>query len=298
MRGRLTKSTSQASLVAIVLLVLIAILSSNGLRTVHGGLDRHLDHEQIVRVGVLGLFHPRELIVSTTAGHALLLQGGDQSIVLERSGSPSATLHFHNSEVLVTSGSQTLRATTVRVADRENEPVAFTLEIPGKIVRRYHGMLEVKPSSADLVAIVALDLETAVASVVAAESAPDTPIEALKAHAIAARSYFVSGRGRHREFDFCDTTHCQVFRTPPNPESRAAIAAAETNGLVLSYQERPFAAMYTRSCSGRTRTPAELGLGVGFYPYYAVECEHCRTHPSQWTSRLSSQDAASLRAGN
>src|ERR1039458_7897639 len=41
------------------------------------------------------------------------------------------------------------------------------------------------------------------------------PSEALKALAVAARSYFVAGKGRHRDFDFCDTTHCQFLREAP-----------------------------------------------------------------------------------
>ena len=286
-------------LLAFVPLVLIVILSRDGVRTVHGGFDNALaQNQQSVRVGVLGLFHPRELIVTAAVGQALVVRSAEQSVVLERSGIPSATVRFADTGIVVTTGSQVLGASTIRVASRENQPVDFVLEIPGKIIRRYRGVLQVKPSSGELSVIVSLDLETAVASVVAAESAPDTPMEALKAHAIAARSYFVSGRGRHREFDFCDTTHCQYLRTPPPAESRAARAVAETRNLVLAYQGRPFVAMYTRSCSGRTRTPAEVGLGVAAYPYYAVECQQCRVHPSQWTSRISFKDAASLRPGN
>ena len=60
----------------------------------------------------------------------------------------------------------------------------------------------------------------------AAESTPDAPSEALKALAVAARSYFVAGKGRHREFDFCDTTHCQFLREPPASTSAAARTVA------------------------------------------------------------------------
>jgi hypothetical protein len=56
--------------------------------------------------------------------------------------------------------------------------------------------------------------------------------------------------------------------------------------------------MYTRSCSGHTHTPAELGLPSSAYPYYAVECRYCRQHPSRWQSRISAEDAASLRSSN
>jgi hypothetical protein len=67
---------------------------------------------------------------------------------------------------------------------------------------------------------------------------------------------------------------------------------------VLAYDSEPFAAMYTRSCSGHTRTPAELGLPSASYPYYSVECKNCRAHPVRWVSRLSAQDAAAVHSSD
>jgi stage II sporulation protein D len=139
-----------------------------------------------------------------------------------------------------------------------------------------------------------MDREDAVASVVAAESSSDTPLEALKAQAVAARSYFAAARGRHRDFDFCDTTHCQFLREIPAAESGAGKAAQATLGLVLSYEAQPISAMYTRSCSGRTHTAAEVKLPPGVYPYYPVECAYCRAHAARWQSKLLARDAAEL----
>ena len=282
-----------------VVLIVMLVFSGARVRVVNGAFsDSPAGSENCVRVGVLSLFHPKNLVVTAPEGQALVLRSGEQNIVLEHSGNQTATARLEGSEVEVTSGAQLIRASTIQIAGREDQPVDFVLEIPGKIIRSYHGVLEIHASSADLAAVVTLDLETAVASVVAAESTTETPLEALKAHAVAARSYFVSGRGRHKEFDFCDTTHCQFLRTPPAASSRAAKAAADTRGLVLSYQGRAFAAMYTRSCSGRTRTPAQSGLKNSAYPYYPVECGRCRFHPATWTSSIPSRDASSLRVGD
>jgi stage II sporulation protein D len=68
--------------------------------------------------------------------------------------------------------------------------------------------------------------------------------------------------------------------------------------MILAYESKPFAAMYTRSCAGRTRTPVELGLPAASYPYYSVECKYCRVHPERWSSRISTEDAATLRSSN
>jgi stage II sporulation protein D len=253
---------------------------------------------QDVHIGVLGLFHPRQFTVSAADGNAIVVHAGQESFVLEKSsGVNAAQIRALGSMMVVRVGSHVVHTSDLTVGGRASGPADFLLAVPGKITRHYRGTLKLKPGSGALVAVVSMDLETAVASVVAAESLSGVPLEALKAQAIAARSYFVAGKGRHSEFDFCDATHCQFLRAPPGPGC-AAEAASATRGLVMVYQSQPFAAMYTRSCSGRTRTPEELGLSPGAYPYYPVDCKYCREHPSRWQSRISARDAASLRSSD
>jgi stage II sporulation protein D len=252
-----------------------------------------------VRVGVLGLFRPRQLTVSAPQGQALVVRAGDERIVLEpSSGVHIASVRLSGSEIILQSGTRTVRASALTLAGRKNEPADFVLAVPRKIARHYRGTLEIHGSAGHLLAIVTMDRETAVASIVAAESASETPVEALKAQAVATRSYLAAGRGRHRNFDFCDTTHCQFLREPPAPGTAVAQAVEATRDMVLAYESEPFAAMYTRSCAGRTHTPAELGLPAATYPYYSVECKYCREHPVRWSSRISAEDAAPLRSSN
>ena len=254
---------------------------------------------QDVRVGVFGLFHPRQLALRPLVGSALVVHVSGESLVLEESsGVNIADIRIGGEKVVLRVGSHILRGSKITVNARNNGPADFNLTIAGKITRHYHGTLEVKPDSQALTAVVTMDLETAVASVVAAEGTVDTPPESLKALAVAVRSYFVAGKGRHRDFDFCDTTHCQFLRESPASSSAAAQAVDATRGLVLAYQSQTFAAMYTRSCSGRTLTPAEVGLPSAAYPYYSVDCTYCRQHPSSWQSRLSAEDDAPLRRSN
>jgi stage II sporulation protein D len=254
---------------------------------------------QNVRIGVLGLFHPREIVIRAAPDSAVVVRADGRSVVLEKSsGIDEINVDLDDNALIAYASDGAIRARSLSVAARDKGPADFFLSVPGKITRRYHGTLELTPFSGSVVILVTMDLETAVASIVAAESDPDTPLEALKAQAIATRSYLVAAKGRHHGFDFCDTTHCQFLRTPPDPHSLPANAASATRGLVLAYNAQPFAAMYTRSCSGRTRTPAEVGLPAGPYPYYSVECKYCREHPSAWESRVTSQEAGQLRASS
>lgn len=149
----------------------------------------------------------------------------------------------------------------------------FILGISGKIRRRFQGTLAIQRKSHGLEAIVTMDLEQAVASAVAAETFPGTPLEAVKAQAVAARSYFAAAGVRHENYNACDSTHCQFLRELPAPQSLAAQATRDTAGLLLAYQGKPLATLYSASCGGSTRSFADPGGG---YPYYPVVCEYCR----------------------
>jgi stage II sporulation protein D len=245
---------------------------------------------------VLGLFHPQQFVVRPIPGGSLILHAGSEHFLLEDSiVTREATIQIAHGFVAVSVGSRNVVAPDVTVSARSGDSCDFLLSVPGKITRRYSGILNIRVVGASLLADVQTDLETAVASVVAAENPPDMPMEAAKAQAIASRSFLLAGVGRHREFDFCDTTHCQFMREPPPLNSVASRASALTAGMVLTYRAKTVAAMYSRSCAGRTRTPAQLGLPAAEYPYYSVDCVYCRIHPEHWEAAISSGDAELLR---
>ena len=252
-------------------------------------------YAQDVRIGVFGLFRPTQLTLKAAPPQGLVVQADNRSFVLERSsGLDTADVTASGGHLILHVGNQSVRCSQLLASSRSHDAVDLMLGIPGKITRRYHGVLELKASSGLLVPVIRMELETAVASVVQSESAPDTPLEALKAQAVATRSYFIAGRGRHRDFDFCDTTHCQFLREPPPAGSGASHAASATRGLVLKYRDQPVAAMFTRSCDGRTRTPREVGLSNDGYPYFSAVCDYCLRHPSRWVRRVSEAEASDL----
>lgn len=249
---------------------------------------------QDVRIGVLGIFHPRRITLLASRKEAVILQAAGHTFVLEPGSRMAASIYISNDALLLDFGGHVLRTIEIHAAARNNGAVSLLLTVPGKITRAYRGTLVVQASRGEVVPIITMDLETAVASAVRAESGLVAPPEALKAQAVVSRSYFLAGGGRHRDFDFCDLTHCQFVREPPAQDSPAAVATRQTRGLVLTFEGEPFAAMFSRSCGGRTRTPAEVGLPSKGYPYFAVLCDFCYQSPYRWTRRLSQQDAALL----
>ena len=251
--------------------------------------------DRAVRIGVLSIFHPQHLTVATSETEDLVLSAGARRVFVHpRSSCSAADLSAAGDTLVVRCGRFEIRTAELRAAARNQQATKFVLKIPGKLSRQYEGILEVKAKNGEIIPVVEMDLELAVASVVLAETEPDAPLDALKAQAVVSRSYLVAGRGRHTDFDFCDLTHCQLLREPPEADGRAAQAAAATRGMVLAYADKPFAAMFTRSCGGDTRTPVESGLSSAEYPYYVVRCEICYRDPVRWTRTLSREDAALL----
>ncbi len=134
--------------------------------------------------------------------------------------------------------------------DERNAPVRFN-------ERPYRGRIEVFTNLRGTLTVVnELGLEDYVRGVVANELSPGgyPAIEALKAQAIAARTYALKNRGQFMSqgFDVLPTTRSQVYRglTSENPLSTRAVD--ETRGLIATYQGEPINALYTSTCGGRT----------------------------------------------
>jgi stage II sporulation protein D len=238
-----------------------------------------------IRIGVFGLFHPRELVVRSGDGAGLSLRSDRETCALR--GREEARLIVLRGSVQVACAGRAFGAPVLYVNALAGGIGVVEISVPGKIARTFRGHIVVTSAGGELVPVVSMDLETAVASVVAAEQMDVTPLEALKAQAVATRSYLVAAHGRHRGFDFCDTTHCQFLREPPAASHPAARAARETAGLVLAFRGVPLAALYSASCGGHTRSLADAGFpATDGYPYFAVECAYCVRHAKAWERRL------------
>lgn len=104
--------------------------------------------------------------------------------------------------------------------------------------RRYEGRLRILRESGGLLVVNHLPLEAYVASVVGAEMPSSWAMEALRAQAVAARSYALAHMARPagRHWHLGNTTRWQAYRGLDSLSARTRAAAASTAGLILSYQ--------------------------------------------------------------
>ena len=136
---------------------------------------------------------------------------------------------------------------TLASSDEANAPVRFN-------DKPYRGKIEVFANTRGALTVVnVIGLEDYVRGVVPNELSYPAP-EALKAQAVAARTYAVKNRGQFAAegFDLLPTTRSQVYRGLASETSLTSRAVDETRGLIATYNGEPINALYTSTCGGRT----------------------------------------------
>ena len=138
--------------------------------------------------------------------------------------------------------------------------------------------------------IVELSAEKYVAAVLAGESSTFRSGEALKAMAVAARTYAAHLRGRHTAegYDFCATTHCQRV-DPQGITPRLQDAAEATAGELLWYKGEPALAVYTRDCGGESEKGEQVWPEMRTLYLIARADPFCTRHGVKqwsWAARL------------
>lgn len=171
-------------------------------------------------------------------------------------------------------------------ARRAESPVdVFPADADARVVfegKPYRGSLRVLVNARGTLSVVnRVDLEEYLYGVIPAEMGPKRydELEALKAQAVAARTYALAHRAQFdaEGYDLCATPKCQVYAglSAEDPLSNAAVDA--TRGLVLASGGRFADALFVSTCGGRTEN-VENVFGETPAPYLvAVECGELQT---------------------
>ncbi len=152
------------------------------------------------------------------------------------------------------------------------------------------GEVEVRRGPGGLEVIDALPLEDYVAAVTGAEMPPAFPPQALRAQAVAARTYALARKlealGEGRDFDLGSTVLAQVYPGQGGADARARAAAEATRGEVLVHDHQPIEAYFHSACGGRTESGA-AALGRDEPYLKPVACGRCGDSPkARWTLRI------------
>jgi stage II sporulation protein D len=143
------------------------------------------------------------------------------------------------------------------------------VSVPGIRDGRYRGALELRPSGRGISVINALGLESYVRGVVSAESPSAWPAEALKAQAVAARTYAITSRAGSISdgFDQYADTRSQVYKgvAAERPSTDAAVAA--TAGQVVTFAGQPVTTFFFSTSGGHTENIENSFVGSAPKPW-------------------------------
>ncbi len=187
----------------------------------------------------------------------------DAAALIERLNAEGYTETWIAEESLDSGGKRRIRLVDDRWHDflTTQDRVLIAPVRPGAVIRldqsSYRGVLEARVSRAgNLQMINELDLEEYLRGVVPNEMGPGVypELQALKAQAVAARTYLVSNFGQFSDegYDVCDSPSCQVYRGSGTEHPLTDQAVAETRDQILTWEGQPIDALYTSTCGGHT----------------------------------------------
>ena len=224
----------------------------------------------VIRVELRSLELPRELHLRLSGVYAvdadpgfrfdrdtgITLLASDGSIFLYAGGltldmGPSVTFTRHLAESGVENG--------IRIEETGRENL-------------YCGDLTVTLQGEGLRCVLKISVEDYLCGVVAYEMSDAFPLEALKAQAVAARTYALRRRAQagKKDYDLVDTTADQVFRGFDPRFENVSRAVEETRGIVERFEGGYAMCWYTASNGGQTALPSQIWAMEGADGYLDV----------------------------
>jgi stage II sporulation protein D len=144
---------------------------------------------------------------------------------------------------------------------KEAKPVA----LPGPLTLRptggsqlafggksYRGEVQIAKAGGKLQVVNVVGLEAYLLGVVPGEMPKDWPLEALKAQAVAARTYAVAHIVTGKGFDLYSDWRSQLYYGVGSEAPGTTQAVRETRGQILTYEGKPAQTFYFSSSGGRT----------------------------------------------
>ncbi len=263
--------------------------------------DATIEDDGLVRVALLSLNDPQQLHLTLSGVYAV---DGDPGFRFARG--TELTLSAAEGNVYMVVGGLTLNMgasiTFTRHRAAEGEENGLMIEQSGRDTL-YAGDLTVTAwENGGLRAVLKLPVEDYLYGVVAYEMSDSFPIEALKAQAVAARTYALQRKWQSggRDYDVADTTADQVFKGFDAQYQNVIEAVDATRGVVGLYDGAFAVCYYTASNGGQTALPSQLWGVTGSDGYLAMvddpyDLENPRSLQNELTFTADGEGSAALR---
>ncbi|MCL2014997.1 MAG: SpoIID/LytB domain-containing protein [Defluviitaleaceae bacterium] len=159
----------------------------------------------------------------------------------------------------------------------------------------YRGVIEFLRQGAGITPVNVVSVNEYLFSVVPSEMPASWHHEALKAQAVAARTYAIYTtlyNRSHANFDLCDTVHCQVYNGVSWEYPSAIAAVLETSGLMIYHNNQIAETVFFASSGGFTENSENVWLEAR--PYLRAVPDFHEFEPVIWTRSFTLSELTSL----
>ena len=158
--------------------------------------------------------------------------------------------------------------------------------------KRFSGKLNILVIDSEVLVVNVLGIEKYLSSVVGSEMPTKWPIEALKAQAIASRTYALKQKGNDL-FDIDSTQKNQVYNGLESRTYKTIRAVKSTRSLVLIYKNKLINALFHSSSGGMTENSEDVWKNQ--YPYLSSVKDFDKKNPKfRWQKRFSDNELTNL----
>jgi len=158
--------------------------------------------------------------------------------------------------------------------------------------KRFSGKLNIFVLDSKILVVNVLGIEKYLNSVVGSEMPTKWPIEALKAQAIASRTYALNQKGNNL-FDIDSTQKNQVYNGLESRTYKTIRAVKSTRSLVLTYKNKLINALFHSSSGGMTENSQDVWKNK--YPYLSSVKDFDKNNPKfRWHKTISSNQLINL----
>ena len=153
--------------------------------------------------------------------------------------------------------------------------------------RKYRGTVDVfLTPERRLLFVNTIDLEEYIKGVLYHEVSHRWPLEAIKAQAVAARTYAIYQvqQNKNKDYDMTNDIYSQVYGGKNSERYRTNLAVQRTKGEILVFDGKVLPAYYHATCGGFTENVKEVWKH-DLYPLKGVRCVFCSHSPHYFWKR-------------
>lgn len=237
----------------------------------------YAEADEIVRVAIVK--DAKEVLLSIRGSYQIVTLGTNEQLQKGR--------YLWRSKVTVSDSGLKIGKLDLKIYGFRIQPVRSpVIYVNG---RKFRGAIEIsRQPNNTLLVVNHLDVEKYIAGVLYHEISPRWPLEAIKAQAIAARTYalYQVKHNEDKQYDLVSTVASQVYGGRTSERGRTSKAVKRTKSEVLTYKNKIFPTFYHATCAGHTENAKNLWR-ISIMPLRGRECQFCQRSPHfKWKAKM------------